>query len=235
MNFSTSQYRKLRCDANIAADRLIAIGRWIQAEFKYNPHWHLQPRVPGGQPDGGQWTDYLQSNIVGPLVRYLAPEVVRRLREHARRLAPILRRMPRRWDDSRQPTEESYDDESGRISQDSWQRRGEPNIRFRSESELRRYLGPAGEGREWHHIVEKRLAGREGFPAELIHSTDNIISLPIEVHRRVSARMSTREEAYGKNIRRFEVEKRTFGEQYDDGLALIEETLEEFGYDPKDF
>ena len=46
---------------------------------------------------------------------------------------------------------------------------------------------------------------------------------------------SMREEAYGNNIRRFELEKRTFGEQYDDGLALIEETLEEFGYDPNDF
>ena len=47
--------------------------------------------------------------------------------------------------------------------------------------------------------------------------------------------MSRREEAYGENIRRFEIEKRTFGEQYDDGLNLIEETLEEFGYDPENF
>ena len=74
-----------------------------------------------------------------------------------------------------------------------------------------------------------------GFSPEKIHSADNIISLPVEVHRRVSARMSRREEAYGENIRRFEIEKRTFGEQYDDGLNLIEETLEEFGYDPENF
>jgi hypothetical protein len=44
-----------------------------------------------------------------------------------------------------------------------------------------------------------------------------------------------REKAYNNNIRRFEVGKRSFREQYDDGLELIEETLEEFGYEPSDF
>jgi hypothetical protein len=96
-------------------------------------------------------------------------------------------------------------------------------------------IGPAGLGREWHHIVEKRLAGRPGFPQEKIHSTDNIVSLPIEVHRRVSARMSMRDEAYNFNIRRFGIEKRTFAEQYDDGLDLVRKILEEYGYDPSNF
>ena len=41
--------------------------------------------------------------------------------------------------------------------------------------------------------VEARLAGRR-FPPELLHSTDNIVSLPIEVHRRVSARMSSKDD-----------------------------------------
>ena len=163
MVFSDPKYSLLRIEANLAAARFIAAGGRLQATLKYNPNWHLQPRVPCSQPDRGQWIDSLQSNPVGPLLRYLAPQIVRRLRDQARRLAPILRRLPRRWDDERQPSEDSYNDESGRISQDSWQRRGEPNIRFRSESELRRYLGPAGKGREWHHIVEKRLAGRPGF------------------------------------------------------------------------
>ena len=26
-------------------------------ERRYNPNWPSQPRVPRGNPDGGQWTD----------------------------------------------------------------------------------------------------------------------------------------------------------------------------------
>jgi hypothetical protein len=33
----------------LAAHRLILA-------LRYNPNWHLQPRVPAGNPDGGQWT-----------------------------------------------------------------------------------------------------------------------------------------------------------------------------------
>lgn len=95
-------------------------------------------------------------------------------------------------------------------------------------------LGPAGSGREWHHIVEKRLVGRDGFPAELIHSTDNIVSLPIEVHRRISARMSSRSLDHEMIMREW-VSRRTFSLQYDLGLDLVRETLEEFGYDPHKF
>jgi len=79
------------------------------------------------------------------------------------------------------------------------------------------------------------MAGRNGYPVELIHSTDNIISLPVEVHRRVSARMSMRLHAYENNVMRFEVGKLSFDEQYNIGLELVEDTLREFGYDPSAF
>ncbi|WP_353647021.1 hypothetical protein [Mesorhizobium sp. WSM2240] len=226
-----------RLKAQIAASRVFAAGLRLQLAFKQNPNWHLQPRVPAGDPDGGQWLAYLvgAAGSLLPVLQRVGLAALQRLRTEARRIGPVLRRLPRRWDDSLQPSEDSYDDETRRISHNSWQRRGEPNIRFRNEDELRRYLGPAGPGREWHHIVEKRLAGREGFPPEKIHSTDNIVSLPIEVHRRVSARMSMRDKAYNFNIRRFGIEKRTFAEQYDDGLDLVREILEDYGYDPSDF
>ena len=70
---------------------------------------------------------------------------------------------------------------------------------------------------------------------EQIHSTDNIISLPIEVHRSISARMSSRSEKYQGMVRRFGVERLSFAEQYNGGLDLIVETLMEFGYDPSHF
>lgn len=157
------------------------------------------------------------------------------MREEARRLAPKLRRFPKRWDDGAQPSEDSFDDETRRISRDSWQRFGYPTIRFRTEGELRDYLGPAGPGREWHHIVEKRQACRDGFPPELVHNTDNIISLPLEVHRLVSAKMSSKAEEFDAIVRRFGVEKLSFANQYNYGLDLISRTLKDLGYEPTQF
>jgi len=221
-----------------AALRLHLAAARISRELRFNPNWRLQPRIPSGMPGGGRWTEYLFGTVTSilPLLQRLGPQAVGKLREVARRLLPSLRRMPKPWAVDRQPSDESYDSETRRISRNSWQRFGEPhNIRFRNEDELRRILGPAGKGREWHHIVEKRLAGREGFPAELIHSTDNIISLPIDVHRRVSAKMSSSHRDFDGQLRRFWLEKMDFATQYDHGLRLIEETLRELGYDPSEF
>jgi len=56
---------------------------------------------------------------------------------------------------------------------------------FRSFRAFKRYMGQAGEGKEWHHIVEKRNARR--FGAEAIHNTENVVALDKELHTRLSA------------------------------------------------
>jgi hypothetical protein len=56
---------------------------------------------------------------------------------------------------------------------------------FRSFRAFKRYMGKAGEGKEWHHLVEKRNARR--FGAEAIHNTENIVALDKDLHTRVSA------------------------------------------------
>lgn len=43
---------------------------------------------------------------------------------------------------------------------------------FRSFSSLKRVLGPAGEGRQWHHVVEQSQVGR--FGPEAIHNVENV-------------------------------------------------------------
>jgi hypothetical protein len=227
-----------RATSSIAAERLFSAAHHFRLALKYNPNWHLQPRAPAGHPNGGQWISFLTpiASSLLPVLQRLGPGVIARLRQATNQLAPALRRLPSRWDDiSALPPDENFDAETRRISRDSWQRHGYPTIRFRSEDELRRYLGPAGLGREWHHIVERRLAEMGMFLPEQIHSTDNIISLPIEVHRSISARMSSRSEKYQGMVRRFGVERLRFAEQYNEGLDLIVETLMEFGYDPSKF
>jgi hypothetical protein len=63
---------------------------------------------------------------------------------------------------------------------------------FGSFRAFKRYMGKAGEGKDWHHIVEKRNAKR--FGAEAIHNTENVIALEKTLHDRVSAFYSSIQE-----------------------------------------
>jgi hypothetical protein len=58
---------------------------------------------------------------------------------------------------------------------------------FKSFSAFKRALGSAGEGKNWHHIVEQHAANLEKFGPEALHNTENIIKLSTPVHQRVSA------------------------------------------------
>lgn len=104
-------------------------------------------------------------------------------------------------------------------------------MRFRSAEELPSYLGPAGPGRQWHHIVEKRLTSIL-FVAELIHSTDNIINLPVDLHKYISARMSERGYDTEMIVRRFYMNRLSFRDQYNYGVDTIVEGAGKLGYDP---
>lgn len=47
----------LRLKSAIAGGRVLVAGWRLQYALKRNSRWHLQPRVPAGNSDGGQWTD----------------------------------------------------------------------------------------------------------------------------------------------------------------------------------
>lgn len=40
-----------------AAGHLMSAARRLAEAFRYNPDWASQPRIPAGNPDGGQWVD----------------------------------------------------------------------------------------------------------------------------------------------------------------------------------
>jgi hypothetical protein len=56
-----------------------------------------------------------------------------------------------------------------------------------SFSGLRSALGSAGEGQNWHHIVEQTGGNIERFGPHAIHNTENVIPLEEGLHTRVSA------------------------------------------------
>lgn len=58
---------------------------------------------------------------------------------------------------------------------------------FKSFRAFKRFMGKAGEGKQWHHIVEKHMANLKRFGAEALHNTENVIPINEETHKRISA------------------------------------------------
>jgi hypothetical protein len=48
-------------------------------------------------------------------------------------------------------------------------------------------MGPAGQGKQWHHIVEQTPGNVKRFGGEALHNTENVTALTTPVHTRVSA------------------------------------------------
>jgi hypothetical protein len=218
-----------------AALRFRLAGHRLLLALRANPFWYLQPRWPAGRPDGGRWrpSGQVAPQAGLPLLAFIAriaPGAYRAFRAVAQRIAPLLRRLPEGWL-GEEPEESAFDDPTRRIGPPTPRRPEHEHVRFRTAAELRTHLGPAGPGRQWHHIVEARLAGRR-FRPEQVHSTDNVVNVPIEVHHRVSAKMSSKQRyTEGKRLRDW-LEPRSFEEQYQFGVDLLTETMEEMGYDP---
>ena len=62
---------------------------------------------------------------------------------------------------------------------------------FKTFEALKRYLGSAGEGCQWHHIVEQCQINKSGFDPTSIHNEENVVSIPIEIHNKISAYYSS--------------------------------------------
>ena len=61
-----------------------------------------------------------------------------------------------------------------------------PGVGFDTFNQLKRHLGDAGAGNQWHHIVEQSQIRRSGFCPTIIHNTNNVVSVPADVHRTIS-------------------------------------------------
>ena len=58
---------------------------------------------------------------------------------------------------------------------------------FSSFNALKRSLGSAGVGNQWHHIVEQCQIVKSGFSEYWIHNSNNVISISNSVHKEISA------------------------------------------------
>ena len=62
---------------------------------------------------------------------------------------------------------------------------------FRSFGAFKRAMGPAGEGVQWHHIVEQTPGNVARFGPEALHNTGNLVRLETGIHRQVSGLYSS--------------------------------------------
>ena len=63
--------------------------------------------------------------------------------------------------------------------------------RFSSFSALKRSLGSAGSGNQWHHIVEQCQIGKSGFSKYWIQNSNNVVNISNSVHAKISAYYSS--------------------------------------------
>ncbi|NNC05368.1 hypothetical protein HJC10_21250 [Corallococcus exiguus] len=63
---------------------------------------------------------------------------------------------------------------------------------YSSFKSFKRAMGPAGEGKEWHHIVEQTEGNAARFGPHALHNSENIVALGKDVHSGVSSLYSSK-------------------------------------------
>ncbi|NOK37815.1 hypothetical protein HMI49_31910 [Corallococcus exercitus] len=91
-----------------------------------------------------------------------------------------------------------------------------------SFSALKRARGPAGTGKQWHHIVEQTDGNVQRFGPHAVHNTENVIAIDEAVHQRISAYYSSKEFALsGSQTVRQWLSSQSFQAQRDFGMKTL--------------
>lgn len=92
---------------------------------------------------------------------------------------------------------------------------------FSSFSKLKEYYGPAGDGYDWHHIVEQRTSNIEAFGLKKIHNIDNLQKLPHDLHLKVSGYYSSKQPfTNGLTVREW-LNGQSYNKQYKFGKNVL--------------
>jgi hypothetical protein len=163
------------------------------ASKAYNPN---QPRVPAGNPDGGQWTSdggdggTARIRLAGPLPTNDPPELPTSRpptsEERTRAIKEVIRRLGR------------LGGPIGRIIGAAyWLYQYEAEITAaldppKSLEELQKAVATPKAGYQKHHIVEQDSAERDGFARSIIDGPDNLVRIPTRKHREITGWYQTK-------------------------------------------
>jgi hypothetical protein len=160
----------------------------------YNPN---QPRVPAGNPDGGEWTSEGGASnakpirLAGPVPPSDPPEVPKERpktsqernrigRELGRWGGPIgalLQALP--WLREHAERVDAYNDPPKTLE------------------ELQQAASTPKRGYDIHHIVEQTPAEHDGFPRSKIDDPDNLVRIPTYKHWDITSWYGTRNKDFG--------------------------------------
>ena len=102
--------------------------------------------------------------------------------------------------------------------------------RFRSFSAIKRFIGAAGEGKAWHHIVEQGGTNIAKFGADVIHNVKNLIKLPHgkgSIHAKISGYYSSKRPfTNGLTVRQW-LSTQSYEAQFEFGIKI----LKKFGWE----
>ena len=91
---------------------------------------------------------------------------------------------------------------------------------FSSYSKFKKAYGRAGDGMEWHHIVEQRPTNISRFGTKTIHNIDNMKALPTDVHRKISGHYSSKYMNTNLTVREW-LNDKSFDFQYEYGKNVL--------------
>jgi hypothetical protein len=95
---------------------------------------------------------------------------------------------------------------------------------FNTFNEAKKYLGSAGEGNQWHHIVEQSQIQKSGFSSQVIHNTDNLIAVNKTIHGQISGYYNTKNFDFtgGVSVRNW-LAGQSFEKQYEFGTNVLKQ------------
>ncbi len=201
-------------------------------KYGYNP---AQPRVPKGNPDGGEWTA-VDAN--GNPLRPNSPRRVRLAGEIPDGNLPDLPTKRPLTSPERVATYKTaarwltrYGGSVGKLIEAfEWLRDQSPLIKAygdppKSLEELQRDVSAPGLGYDRHHIAEQTAAAKDGFARELIDAPENLVLIPKMKHWEINAWYQTENPDFGGQTPR----EYLSGKSWDERRAVGLEALKKFG------
>jgi hypothetical protein len=99
-------------------------------------------------------------------------------------------------------------------------------VGFKSFDALKKAMGSAGPGKQWHHIVEQNPGNVAKFGPERLHSTENVVPLDERLHVRISGFYSSKQPFTGGLTVRQWLSAQSWEAQREFGLATIKRLIE---------
>jgi hypothetical protein len=181
----------------------IALVRHERAlKFAYKAYNPDQPRVPAGNPDGGQWSgggDHApRTRLAGDGPTGDPPDVPKKKPPTSKERTRVKKAVAR-WFDQIGGTAERV---MAIAKLSTWLQTYVPEIESyrdppRSLEDLQEAVSSPKLGYQRHHIVEQAQAEREGFTREAIDGPENLVRIPTLRHQEINGWYQTANPDFG--------------------------------------